>query len=504
MRSTGESHIITTTMQSRRTFFQMALGALWTPKFLSGSIAGPGAQSKVKHYKTDKPLSTLQQEFIDLRFGMFLHFNMATYQDREWGDPTGPTEAFEPTKLDTDQWAEAAKTAGMTYGCLTTKHHDGFCLWPTKTKSDSILKTPSMTDIVKSYSDSFRKAGLKVGLYYSILSLRDDIRHHNITPEKIQLIKDQLRELLTEYGDIAFLIFDGWDAPWSRIPYSEVPFDEIYALIKELQPNCLVAELNASEYPSSGLYYTDIKSFEQNAGQEVPEGSSLPAVSCVTLSDGWFWKQSDDNANLKSANQVVNEWLIPLNKRSCNLICNAAPNRSGRLSDNLVARLKEIGQLWKHSGPMGKLSSHSVITTLNLATGLTIHASSYPDTVGPDQANDGKFESAWYPVNSDRKAWLELSSPEEITFNTFVVVEPIGKYHDYITSRIEQYAVEIYDNGSWKTLLRGDLTGSVKIHEFPQVSTKKVRFAFDNKDGGNTAHIAEVGLYLEPVRRSIP
>jgi alpha-L-fucosidase len=86
-----------------------------------------------------------------------------------------------------------------------------------------------------------------VSLYYSILDLRNDIRHFNVTDSKIQLIKDQLTELLTNYGEINMLIFDGWDAPWSRIPYDEVPFEEVYALVKELQPECLISELKASE-----------------------------------------------------------------------------------------------------------------------------------------------------------------------------------------------------------------------------------------------------------------
>ena len=159
---------------------------------------------------------------------MFLHFNMATFQDREWGDPTSPPDLFHPTALDTDQWAAAAQSANMTWGCLTTRHHDGFCLWPTKTEAASVGQTSHSIDVVRAYVNSFRKAGLRVGLYYSILSLRDDIRHFNITPAKVKLIKDQLTELLTGYGEIDILITDGWDAPWSRITYEEVPFREIY------------------------------------------------------------------------------------------------------------------------------------------------------------------------------------------------------------------------------------------------------------------------------------
>ena len=233
-------------------------------------------------------LLDLQQRFVDLRFGMFLHFNMATFQDREWGDPTSPADLFRPTALDTDQWAVAAQSANMTWGCLTTRHHDGFCIWPTKSTAANVGQTFHSTDIVRAYVDSFRKAGLRVGFYYSILSLRDDIRHFNVTRIKVQLIKDQLTELFTRYGEVDILITDGWDAPWSRITYEEVPFHEIYEHIKNLQPDCLICDLNASQYPPSGLYYSDVKAFEQNAGQKVPEGSDVPALSCVTLTEGWL------------------------------------------------------------------------------------------------------------------------------------------------------------------------------------------------------------------------
>src|ERR1700746_2079117 len=286
-----------------------------------------------------RPLPDLQQRFVDLRFGMFLHFNMATFQDREWGDPTSPADLFRPTALDTDQWAAAAQSANMSWGCLTTQHHDGFCIWPTKSAAASVGHTPNSTDVVRACVNSFRKSGLRVGLYYSILSLRDDIRHFNVTPSKVQLTKDQLTELFTGYGEVDILITDGWDAPWSRITYEEVPFREIYEHIKNLQPNCLICDLNASQYPPSGLYYSDVKAFEQNAGQKVPEGSDVPGLSCATLTEGWFWKQRDANGPLKPAKTVVDEWLRPLNLRRYNLILNAPPTREGRLAPHGGGRL---------------------------------------------------------------------------------------------------------------------------------------------------------------------
>jgi alpha-L-fucosidase len=182
-------------MKTRREFLQSAAQTA-TAAMLANN--GPGVQQSRAYPAPShrgRRLLELQERFVNLRLGMFLHFNMATFQDREWGDPKSPTSLFDPNALDTDQWAAAARSANMTWGCLTTRHHDGFCIWPTRTEAAHLRQ--DSPDIVRSYVDSFRKAGLRVALYYSILSLRDDIRHFNVTPAKVQLIKDQLTELFT-------------------------------------------------------------------------------------------------------------------------------------------------------------------------------------------------------------------------------------------------------------------------------------------------------------------
>ncbi len=484
-------------MTTRREFFRLAAQSAAVAMLPGGQ--GAAVEQNEAHPaspRRGRPLLDLQQRFVDLRFGMFLHFNMATFQDREWGDPTSPPDLFDPTALDTDQWAAAARSANMTWGCLTTRHHDGFCIWPTKTRGASIGRTSHSSDVVHAYANSFRKAGLRVGLYYSILSLRDDIRHFNVTPAKVKLIKDQLTELLTGYGEIDILITDGWDAPWSRISYEEVPFQEIYRHIKNLQPNCLLCDLNASQYPSGGLYYSDVKAFEQNAGQKVPEDSDVPALSCVTLTDGWFWKQRDANGHLKAVTTVVHEWLEPLNRRHCNLILNAPPTREGRLAPNVVSRLEEIGTSWKHPGSTEKLSEHVVITTPNLATGKRIHASSYPDTVGPDEANDGNFRSSWYLDEGQTSGWLEVDLGKQESFNVVSLVEPVGRSDDYRQSRIRSYRFDHWNGERWTTLTAGETPTPTTIRRIARVSSQKVRLLLESSK--ETPHIAEIGVYDEP------
>ena len=198
-----------------------------------------------------------------------------------------------------------------------------------------------------------------MGLYYSILDLRADIRKFCITPEKVAFIKEQLTELLTDYGPIDLLVFDGWNAPWSRITYEDISFEDIYTHVKSLQSDCLVMDLNAGEFPAAGFYYTDIKSFESNAGELLPNENILPAQACFTLTNEWFWKEGDNKSGLKSTKQVVEEWLNPLNQRFCNILLNTPPDRDGKLSPNILKRLQEIGKAWKPK-PLPLLSSSLV------------------------------------------------------------------------------------------------------------------------------------------------
>jgi alpha-L-fucosidase len=295
------------------------------------------------------------------------------------------------------------------------------------------------------------------------------------------------------------LMFDGWDAPWSRITYDEVPFHEIYALVKRLQPNCLVADLNASNYPSSALYYSDIKGFEQNAGQMVPGESAIPAVATVTLTEGWFWKIADAAKPLKSVTQVVDEWLVPENKLHVNVILNAPPTREGKLAPNVVQRLAEIGQAWRHGGPTAALDRNVVITTPNLATGQHITASDSPDTVGPDEANDGSFSSSFYLPEGKQSGWIEVTFDRERAFNTLVLVEPVGRWKDYAESRIASYRFERWTGGAWVEMAAGHTPARVQIHQVSRVRAQRVRLALTARR--DTPHVTEIGVYDEPVRR---
>lgn len=443
-------------------------------------------------YSQVKSLPDLQQEFINLRFGMFIHFNIPTFMSDDWADPDASPSIFNPRKLDCNQWAKTAKEANMTYGCLTTKHHSGFCIWDTKTTDYNVMNSPLKRDVVKEYVDAFRKEGLGVMLYYSILDTHHKLRPGFISPKHIDMIKAQLTELLTNYGEIKALIIDGWDAPWSRISYDEIPFEDIYYLIKSLQPNCLVMDLNAAKYPTQALFYTDIKSYEQGAGQHISKDSnSLPALSCLPINSAWFWKEDFPKTPVKDPVKLVNDNIIPFNKVYCNFILNAAPNRDGLIDDNAVAAFRQIGKLWKNEGALNNLPKNEApIISSNIAKFKPANSSWSWDMQLMDFANDDNFKTGWESNPLVSKPWLEIElGNNEQPFNMITITEKNNN------NDIQSYKLEYLHNGKWQTIFSGIKSDVIKIHRFDKVWGNKVRISIEESKGSPT--IAEFGVYNE-------
>jgi len=171
--------------------------------------------------------------------------------------------------------------------------------------------------------------------------------HHEINRKKCTLfdknfIKNQLTELLTNYGEIPFIIFDGWQADGGGPSYENLPFEEIDKLVKSLQPNCML--LNISCEPN--LNHTDMVFYENAAGQDVDARFNGPGASCNILTNQWFWRKSDVTADIKSAEWVI-EKIIKMNKQNVTFILNASPNIHGLIDGNLISRYKEIGDMYK-------------------------------------------------------------------------------------------------------------------------------------------------------------
>ena len=230
-----------------------------------------------------------QRRYLDLRLGMMLHFGINTYYDKEWSDGTLDASRFDPGQLDTDSWCESAAAAGMKLVVLTTKHHDGFCLWPTKHSSYGVMSSPCRRDVVGELAESCRKFGLRLSVYYSLWDRRHDTGDDAAYAD---FMFRQLEELFTSYGDIAMLWLDGvwfkltertpalhemenihllfpgakpeaFVEAWNSIGRRRWHFDQLYAQVKSWQPDCLVMNNTTTEFPGLPLFPVDARCGEK-------------------------------------------------------------------------------------------------------------------------------------------------------------------------------------------------------------------------------------------------
>ncbi|MFF2090858.1 alpha-L-fucosidase [Paenibacillus sp. NPDC058174] len=307
---------------------------------------------------SNQELVQRQQWFVNQRHGMFIHFNSATFQfaeseveDWEYGHENNDEprrfvfdpKDWNPAQLDCSQWAKAAKSAGMKFAALTAKHHEGFSLWPTAYTEHSVKNATLQTDVVKAYLEAFRKEGIEAGLYFSALDLHHQIGQKKCTPEDKQFIKNQIEELLTGYGEIPFLIIDGWNAPWGGPSYENLPFEEIDAWVKGFQPQCLLMNIGCE----SNVQQTDIAFFENAAGQEVNSSFNGPGASCNILTKTWFWRATDTAMELRTADWALDK-VKESNAHNVSFLLNGAPNQQGLLDDNILQRFKEVGERYVH------------------------------------------------------------------------------------------------------------------------------------------------------------
>ncbi|MBR5697327.1 MAG: alpha-L-fucosidase [Prevotella sp.] len=438
-----------------------------------------------------KSLHQLQQEFVDLRFGMFVHFGLPTFQNADWTDPDLDAAVFNPTRLDTRQWVSTAKSAGCKFICVSVKHHAGFCMWNTATTDYNVMNTPLHRDVLKELTTALREAGMQVMFHFSILDTHHRIRHTwPFTPEKTEFIKAQLRELLTDYGPVNTIMCDGWDAPWGRISYSDISFPEIYSFVKSLQPNCLVMDLNGAKYPKDALFYSDISCYEQGAGQRISaDDNRLPAMACYPLQRTWFWKESFPTDELKDVEQIVRENIIPYNNAYCTYILNAAPNREGLIDANAVEAMRHIGEIWKNTGHIIEVpTAPEPITDINIAIGRKCDSSWSDDMMLMDFANDDDFTTCWDSSPEVEHPWWKVELDEATPVGMVVITE--GK-----RSRMQSFTLEILRRGVWQSVGGPSVVSSGRVHicRFPPVEAEAVRVRFTAQDA--TLSIAEIGVY---------
>ena len=322
--------------------------------------------------------SKRQLDWYDTGFYAFIHFGVNTFTDREWGDGSESESLFNPEKLDCDQWVSAIKAAGMKGLILTAKHHDGFCLWPSKYTEHSVKNSPCQKDVVKEAAEACKRGGIKFGFY---LSPWDRNSAYYGTDAYNDYFCNQLTELLTGYGDIFCVWFDGACVlPDGRKP--EYDFPRYIELIRKYQPGAVIfndhgpdvrwcgnesgngRESEWAVIPSEMCFRSEIQtgpapladignlSYMYNTNKRVgtldlimySKGLTFtPAEIDTSIRKGWFWHESEEPRELED---LLNVYKISVGGNCC-LNLNIPPNRDGLIDQRDVKRLEELGRALK-------------------------------------------------------------------------------------------------------------------------------------------------------------
>jgi autotransporter-associated beta strand protein len=391
-------------------------------------------------------LSILKQNYVDQQYGLFLHYSMGTYTNEEWAHSLAMSSinTFNPTAglVDTNQWAATAVAAGMKYGVLTTKHHDGFALWNTSQSTYDIASTSWYgtyhQDIVGSYVNSFRNAGLGVGLYYSFWDKYNGV---GITPyygndvtlgrkssaAATAYVKSEISQLLSNYGQIDVLWVDGWG--WANTsqgcPYSDVNYADVYNYIHTNWPNTLLIN-NVNE---GNTTHTDVIDYEtQFSGQMPPVGNTVPSEGNATLrsNNGWFYTGSPPSSvDYKSASYVGAVTLM-MNSRNASYLLDVPPDTTGLIPTAAVNRMAEIKTY---------LATTPGLRSGNLAYGKTAtQSSTWSSDFPAGKATDDDRTNISHTATSDTNPWwrVDLGSLTPIgeieLFNR--VIECSGRLRD--------------------------------------------------------------------------
>jgi autotransporter-associated beta strand protein len=345
---------------------------------------------------------------------MFLHYNMSTYINESWAHTGLDVNTFNPTTslaADAQQWAATAKAAGMKYGVLTTKHHDGFALWDSTGGTYDIASTTWYNDpanqnyhqdIVQDFVNSFRAQGLGVDLYFSMWDQMAGIGspyyandpHPTLlnSSQATTYVENQIHQLLTNYGQIDALWIDGWS--WRSDVSSLISYNTIYNYVKSISPNTLLIDNNPS---SHSLSTSDIVEYE--VGPQPPASNTLPSEYCTTMRDDmrWFYDTANDNV-YRSAN-VVGSQIHAVNARGSNYLLNVPPDTSGRIPSGAVQNLMAIKANLDAPNPdlaLGKSASQSSTWNNN------------PSGFGANLATDGNPDNFSHSGTNDYNPWWEM------------------------------------------------------------------------------------------------
>ena len=425
-----------------------------------------------------------QLEWQKLELTAFLHFGINTFTDREWGDGKESPRLFNPTGLDAEQWVRALKEGGFKLVILTAKHHDGFCLWPTRTTAHSVASSPwkgGKGDVVRELKDACDKLGMKFGVYLS--PWYRNAACYGDSPAYNRFFMEQLTELLTNYGTVHEVWFDGACGEGPNGKKQVYDWDAYHRLIRRLQPQAVVAiqgddvrwvgnergygretewsatVLTPDAYGRAARQNRELgiapKSADLGSRELLARAGELfwyPSEVDVSIRPGWFYHAQED-AQVKSLSKLVEIYLESVGRNSV-LLLNVPPDRRGRLADADVARLKELGDYLRRA---------------------------FAD-------NRVKDVPYWKAAAGESKVY-DLDA--ETTVNTLMVQEDIAR-----GQRVEAFRLEAWTDGGWKEVAAATTVGYKRLLRIPDVRTSRLRLTVLQSRG--QALISAVGAYRLP------
>ena len=446
-----------------------------------------------------------QMRWQEMEYYAFVHFSLNTYTDQSWGYGNEDVNLFNPKDLDCRQWARICKEAGMKGIIITAKHHCGFCLWPSKYTEYSVKNAPwkdGKGDVVRELADACKEYGLKLGIY---LSPWDRNYADYGKPEYITYFRNQLKELLTNYGDIFEIWFDGANGGTGyygganenrkidRTTYYD--WKNTYILVRELQPNIVIwndggdrADLRWVGTEAGNVGETNWSLL--NATGDVPynmlhfgveNGDSwVPGEVNTSIRPEWFYHPSEDN-KVKTLPQLMDIYYSSIG-RNATLLLNFPIMPNGLINKKDEKAALDFGKAVKEA------------FTVNLAENANTEASNVRGNArkyGASKTIDNNKDSYWATDDSVKTASLTFDFDKPTTFNRFVAQEYIR-----LGQRVKSFNIEAFIDGNWKEVAKATTIGYKRILRFPSVEASKVRF---NITGSKACPvISNIGIYYAP------
>ena len=446
--------------------------------------------------------SPRQLAWHELEYYAFLHFNMNTFTDQEWGDGTEDPDGFQPTELDCKQWVRVLRDAGMKAVIITAKHHDGFCLWPSRVTDHTVAASSwrnGRGDVLKELSAACARYGLRFGVYLSPWDRHSPV--YGQSQRYNAVFRAQLREVLTKYGQVFEVWFDGanGEGPNGRVQVYDWP--SYVDVVRDAQPKAVIfsdagpdvrwvgnergfaGETNWGMIRRDEFYPGCPCSAELNEGQE--DGTHwVPAECDVSIRDGWYYHP--DQPPPKSLEQLEDIWYGSIG-RGANLLLNVPVDRRGLIPDADAQRLLELRELLDETF-RSDLARRARITASDVRPGA-------PRGFGPnfeaEQAIDGDPETYWATSDGVLQATLtlELDAPQVV--NRILLREYLA-----LGQRVRSFSVQARVDGSWQPLARGTTIGNKRILRTRAVRADGLRLRIEDARGCPT--LASFGVFRAP------